>query len=588
MKIMRKKSYKTSKNQGQLNTRFFIVNIIFLLVAGLLIGRAVQLQVFEHDFLQGEGDSRYLRTVSVDAYRGTINDRNGETLAMSAPVMSIWVNPSKLEMSRMQLKKLSGYLGMPLSKLKKKLKGNVQQHFLYLKRQVPLAVADKIMSLGVNGLFKEKEYKRYYPAVDVAANVVGFTNVDGKGIDGIEMLYNEWLRGSSGKKRILKGGGQGGIIENVEYLSSPKSGQDITLSLDMRLQHLAYEGIKRAVKKNKAKSASAVILSAKTGEILAMTNYPAYNPNQRSGKIDERYRNRVVTDEIEPGSTAKPFAILAALDNGLITPQTMVSTAPGYYRVGRKTIRDHRNYGQLDIAGILRHSSNVGASKIALMMNYSQIYENYRRMGFGTDTGSSFPGEVLGRLNRIENPHPIEQATLSYGYGLTTTTLQLARAYLVIANAGRIFPVTLNKLDGFPASEQVVKASAANTVLHMLEGVVKKGAGGTGGLARVSGYRVAGKTGTIHKNKRGQYIEDQYIALFSGIIPVSDPELVMVVMVDRPSAGDYYGGLVAAPVFSYVMERSMRLLNIRPDDLGRDSQEILYRDRPHHLKIANL
>ncbi|RMH19818.1 MAG: penicillin-binding protein 2 [Gammaproteobacteria bacterium] len=579
---------RPSSGTASYRYRFLALNFVFAVVAVVLMVRAIQLQVVESGFLQREGASRYQRTVTVNAYRGAILDRNGEVLAMSAPVRSVWVNPQKLQMTIEQASKLASYLGFDRRVLEKKIRKNAGQTFLYLKRQVPIETARSIEKLGIAGLELEKAYKRYYPEVDSAAHVVGFTNLDGKGIDGCEMQYDAWLKGQPGKKEVIRSA-KGGVIENVQFLKTPVSGHDLELSIDSRLQYVVYESLMKAVRYHHAKSASAVVLSVPSGEILAMSNYPSYNPNFRSGSVDARYRNRAATDEFEPGSTAKPFAIAAALEQGLITTNSVISTSPGTLRIGKKTIRDHRNYGNLDVAGILRHSSNVGASKLALMMPYRDLYDAYVKVGFGQPSGSFFPGEATGNLDFLQRPHKIEQAALSYGYGLSTTVLQLARAYLPIANHGRLPQLTLRP-GGSESLQinQVMSATVADQVRGMLEGVIDRKRGGTGSRAAVPGYRVAGKTGTVHKNSRGQYMEDKYIALFAGMIPASRPRLVMVVMVDRPSAGEYYGGSVAAPIFSYVMRRAVRILNIPPDALNGQQREPILQarsDEPNKVEL---
>jgi cell division protein FtsI (penicillin-binding protein 3) len=545
--------------------------LVAMAVAGLcLVWRVIDLQVVRKDFLQDQGDARYLREVTDPAHRGMITDRNGEPLAISTPVDSVWANPQELINVRESWPRLAKVLGIPRSALERLLASRRDKEFVYLKRQVTPDMANKVMALKIPGVDLAPEYKRYYPSGEVAAHVVGFANVDDVGQEGIELQFNNQLKGVPGIKRVIKDR-YGRIVENVERVSEPRPGKNITLSIDRRLQYLAYRELKKAVKGNRADAGSLVMLDAHTGEVLAMVNQPSYNPNNRGDLKVDRMRNRAVTDVFEPGSTIKPFTIAAALQSGLYTPDSIIDTRPGLFRIGRQTIHDHRNYGLIDVSTVIKKSSNVGASKIALSMPSRLLWNSFVKVGLGEETGSGFPGESVGLLSDYGTWHKIQQATISYGYGLSVTALQLARAYTALATNGRALPVSFLKRDQKEVDElraqvkPVFSKKNIHEVRAMLESVVSLG--GTGTRASVSGYRIAGKTGTVKKSGSGGYIEDSYIALFAGMAPASNPRLVMVVVINNPHGEEYYGGLVAAPVFSAVMAGALRMLDIPPDDL---------------------
>ncbi len=549
--------------------RLLVLSVLSL--AGLaLVARAVDLQVMRKDFLQGQGNARYLRVVAEPAHRGMITDRNGEPLAISTPVDSVWANPQQLIQARDRWPQLARVLGMKRSTLERLLAAKADKEFIYLKRRVAPDFAQKVMALEIPGVALAPEYKRFYPAGEVAAHVVGFTDVDDQGQEGMELVYDAQLKSIPGAKRVIKDR-FGRIVENVERVAEPRPGKDIALSLDRRLQYLAYRELKAAVKANRADAGSAVILDVHTGEVLAMVNQPAYNPNNRHRLKSSHLRNRAVTDVFEPGSTIKPFTVAAALETGRFNARTVVDVRPGYLRVGRKTIRDFRDYGVIDVATILQKSSNVGASKLALAISPEHLWQTFASVGLGTDSGSGFPGEPAGLLTDFGAWHDIQRATVSYGYGLSVTTLQLARAYAALASDGRPLPVSFLRRSRAEAAElaslyePVVSEANLRKVRHMLERVVQKG--GTGTRAAVPGYRIAGKTGTVKKSGAGGYVEDSYLALFAGIAPASDPRLVMVVMIDEPRGEKYYGGAVAAPVFSKVMAGALRMLDIPPDNI---------------------
>lgn len=555
------------------------VMLVAMAVAGLcLVWRVIDLQIVRKDFLQGQGDARYLREVSDPAHRGMITDRNGEPLAISTPVDSVWANPQELINARESWPRLAKTLGIKRGVLERLLASKRDKEFVYLKRQVTPGIASKVMAMKIPGVALAPEYKRYYPAGEVAAHVVGFANVDDVGQEGIELLFNDKLKGVPGVKRVIKDR-FGRIVEDVERVSEPQPGKNITLSIDRRLQYLAYRELKKAVKGNRADAGSLVMLDAETGEVLAMVNQPSYNPNNREDLKVSHLRNRAITDVFEPGSTIKPFTIAAALQSGRFTPNTTIDTRPGLFRIGRQTIHDHRNYGLIDVSTVIKKSSNVGASKIALAIPPKLLWNSFVKVGLGEETGSGFPGESVGLLSDYGTWHDIQRATISYGYGLSVTALQLARAYTALATEGRALPISFLKRDQKEVNElkalyqPVFNKKSIREVRAMMEEVVSKG--GTGTRAEVAGYRIAGKTGTVKKSGSGGYIEDSYVALFAGMAPASNPRLVMVVVINEPRGEEYYGGAVAAPVFSAVMAGALRMLDIPPDNLKLKSGQSL-------------
>ncbi len=541
-----------------------LVLALFAIAFSALLWRAVDLQVFNQDFLQNQGDARHLRVVTLAAHRGMILDRNGEPLAVSTPVDSVWANPQELATAREYWSALAKILDLDSDQLRRMLEARAEREFVYLKRHVDPSIADQVRALGAPGVVLQREYRRYYPDGEVAAQVLGFTDVDDVGQEGVELAFDEWMRGEPGAKRVVKDG-KHAIIENVESLRPARAGRDLTLSIDRRIQYLAYRELKAAVQQHKARSGSMVVLDTLTGEVLAMVNQPSYNPNNRTRWSASALRNRAVTDLFEPGSTLKAFTVAAGLESGQYRPDTPIDTTPGYYRVGSNTVRDVHNYGALDVTGVMRKSSNVGASKIAMSLDKQTFWSLLSRVGFGAVTASGFPGEASGLLVNYRRWRPIEQATLSFGYGLSVTPLQLAQAYAVLAANGELRPVSFLKQNQLPRAERVLSVQSATEVRAMLEEAV--GPGGTAPAARVMGYRVGGKTGTVHKSVAGGYAANQYVSVFAGIAPISNPRLVAVVMINEPSNGDYYGGKVAAPVFSSVMAGALRFLNVAPDAL---------------------
>jgi cell division protein FtsI (penicillin-binding protein 3) len=539
----------------------------------LLMWRAVDLQVISKDFLQEHGDARALRVVQIPAHRGMITDRNGEPLAVSTSVNSIWATPRRVLSSDMDLAPLAAYLDTSVEELGKLLKERFGRDFVYLKRHVNPALADKVIALGIPGVSMEQEFRRYYPAGEVTAHLIGFTNIDDAGQEGLELAYNDWLKSMPGKKRVLKDR-LGRTVENVESISTPSPGKNLELSIDRRIQYLAYRELKAAIQAHSARGGSLVILDIKTGEVVAMAGQPSYNPNNRNDMKGEYFRNRAVTDVFEPGSTIKPFTIAAGLESGVYTPMTMIDTRPGYFRVGSHTIRDIRNYGVIDVATVIKKSSNVGASKIALSLEPDQLRNILSIAGFGAATGSGFPGEASGHLSASNSwSSEVDLATLAFGYGLSVTVLQLAQAYQIFATDGLMLPVSFIKVKEPVTGKQVITAEHAKQIRTMLETAVEKE--GTGQRAAVSSYRVAGKTGTVHKATSGGYSEDRYLSLFAGFAPVENPRLVMAIMVDEPKGQQYYGGQVAAPIFSKVMTGALRLMDIPPDNLPGHKDNII-------------
>lgn len=553
-----------STPQPSYRWRRTLVMVVMCLAVGLLGWRAVDLQIFNKAFLQQQGDARYLRVVPISAHRGAIVDRNGEALAISTPVDSIWVDPQPLLEDTKGLIRVAKKVALDPNRMKRQLEQRREREFVYLKRHATPDLARDVMALEASGVFVQREYKRYYPMGEVVAHLIGFTNVDDLGQEGLELSYDKHLRGTPGAKRVIKDR-LGRIVEDVESIRVPQPGRDIALSIDRRIQYLAYRELKAAVQANRARSGSLVMLDVATGEVVAMVNQPAHNPNSRDDMQPSHMRNRAMTDVFEPGSTIKPFTVATALESGRYRTDTPIDTSPGWYRVGSKTIRDLRNLGRIDVATVLHKSSTVGASKIALSLPAERLWSMLTRVGFGAQVNVGFPGESAGSLAHHSTWRPIEQATLSYGYGLSTTVLQLAQAYTAIAGDGVQRPVSLLKVEAAPRGERVMSQRVAHQLRGILEAVV--GPQGTAPGARVPGYRVAGKTGTAHKLVNGAYSEDQYVALFAGMAPVSAPRLVCVVMIDDPRGEKYYGGQVAGPVFSRVMAGALRLLDVPPDDL---------------------
>ncbi len=541
----------------------------FALAAVALVARAVQQQIFERDFLQAEGADRYLDEVTVAAHRGPITDRNGRLLAMSAPVDSIAANPRLLPPDSEGLPALARALGIKLETLRQRLARHAQRRFVYLRRHLAPAQAARVMAVArrykLPGLQKLREYRRYYPDGEIFAHVVGFTNVDDRGQEGMELAWDAELAGQPGLKRVLRDGRRQ-VVADVESLRLPRPGKGLVLSLDQRLQYIAYRELKAAIRRHGAKAGSIVLLDARSGEVLAMVNQPGYNPNRSRSNRNGRLLNRAVAAVFEPGSTMKPLALAAALDAGVVKADERVDTRPGWVRIGRYRFSDHHPLGVTDLRTILQKSSNVGAMRVTLRLKPQTLWDYLHGLGFGQSTGSGFPGELRGRLRPVKRWARVDQATLAFGYGLSTTALQLARAYLALANDGVVLPVSLIRRDHPPEGTRVFKAETARLIRHLLESVVSRE--GTAPQAAVPGYRVAGKTGTARKFGPGGYNDKRHMALFAGMAPAGRPRLVAVVVIDEPQGKKYYGGQVAAPVFSRVMGAALRLLDVPPDDLA--------------------
>lgn len=549
-------------SNGSLRKRYlFMVGFWALLGIGLLI-RAVDLHVVQHEFLSRQGDMRNLRVEPLAAHRGVISDRHGRPLAVSTPVITLWANPREALESRDTWTRLNGNKVLDSKALAQRVLPNAQREFIYLSRHLAPEQARDVLEQRVPGIYALTEYRRYYPAAEVTSHIVGFTNIDDIGQEGIELSFEESLRGEPGRKRVVRDL-IGRVIQDIEIIDEARPGQDVQLSIDLRLQYLAYRELMSAVSRHNANGGSVVVLDAATGEILAMVNQPGYNPNSRVGLSPAAMRNRAVTDLFEPGSTLKTITMATALEAGMVTPRSMIDTRPGTMRVQGKTIRDHRNYGVLDVAAAFGKSSNVMTTKLALKMQPQQLQSMLDKFGFGRATGIAFPGESDGVLPLRSRWRDIEQATLSYGYGVSVTALQLAQAYAVVANDGVRLPVSLTRVNEAPQGERVISSATASMLVDMLGVVVTDD--GTARQARVNGYQVGGKTGTVHKIVNGAYADDNYLSLFAGLAPLDNPRYVAVVVIDDPAGKAYYGGEVAAPVFSRVMEGVLRTLNVTPD-----------------------
>jgi cell division protein FtsI (penicillin-binding protein 3) len=557
--VASKNQYDSSANSW----RHYTVMLLGLTLFALLLLRLTQLQVLQTDFLQEEGERRSVRDHSLQAFRGMVVDRNGEPLAVSTPVKSLWLNPKQIIQDSVDIRPLAKYLKISVKSLLGKLKKNSGKEFIYLQRHMNPLLANKIQALNIPGVGFQQEFKRYYPAAEVASHVVGFTNIDEQGIEGVELAYDEWLQGAPGKGRMIKDR-LGRLVKDLGVVEPAQPGKELMLSIDLRLQYQAYRELKASVTQHGAKSGSLIMVDVSSGEILAMVNQPSFNPNNRAALKAAAVRNRSVTDVVEPGSTVKPFTVVAALMAGIVNDKTIINTHPGTLRIGNKTIRDHRDYGELDIEHILIKSSNVGVSKLAIDLGGDKLWERYQSFGLGKPVGIGLPGEHGGNVAVLANKWSrLQSATLSYGYGLAVTPLQLAQAYQVLANNGVKQPLSIIHKE-VEAGEQVIPKHIANQVLNMLQGVVSDK--GTARRAKVDGYKVAGKTGTAHKIGSDGYEDERYSSLFAGIAPVDNPKIVTVVVVDDPSGREYYGGEVAAPVFSRVTQASLRLLKVPPTE----------------------
>ena len=542
----------------------FIVAMIALGFAGLG-ARAAYVQVVGNDFFQRQGEVRFARTLELPANRGKILDRNGLILASSVPAASIWAIPEDVEQDkpeiRAKLKELARLMDMPLATLNAKL-SDEDKTFVWIKRQLDWEVGQKIAELGIKGIYQRKDYKRQYPEGESVAHVVGFTNVEDRGQEGMELAFNDLLAGKAGSRRVIKDR-LGRVVEGVGDVIPPVDGRDMQLSIDSKVQFFAYQKLRDQVQAHKAKGGSVVVLDAVTGEVLALANYPSYSPDKRQNLSGEQLRNRAITDTFEPGSTMKPFTIGLALESGRVRPNTVVDTAPGRITITGSTISDTHNHGALTVEGVIQKSSNVGTTKLAMQMPAREMWETFSAAGFGQKPQIGFPGAVSGRLRPYKTWRPIEQATMSYGYGLSASLFQMARSYTVFANGGRVIPATLLKTDEPAVGVPVFSERTADQVRKMLQ--MAAGPGGTGQKAQTVGYSVGGKSGTARKQVGKSYAAGKYRAWFTGLAPVDKPRIIVAVMVDEPSAGQVYGGLVAAPVFSEVVQQTLRMMGVQPD-----------------------
>ena len=552
--------------------RYYLVMLVLASLPILLLVKIAQLQILPSqergvDFLQHQGDSRAIRNITIPAYRGLITDRNGEPLAISTPVTAIVANPKNIQKS--DIERLSLALKISESQLQSRLERYRNKSFMYLVQQLPNDEAEKILKLNIPGVSGQQRYKRFYPAGEVTAQLVGFTNYLDIGQEGMELAYDDWLTGEPGKKKVVLDKNRR-VIKDISLIQAASSGEDLRLSIDLRVQYAAYRALKKAVKKHNAKSGSVVVLDVNSGEVLAMVNQPSFNPNDRSKLFQGSVRNRAITDLMEPGSTVKPFTVLAALESGQFSAQSRIDTNPGYLKVDYKTFVDPSNYGELTLAEVLTKSSQVGTTKVALALDPESTRDLFQRVGFGEVVGTGFPGETLGSLPAYKKWHPVTQATFAFGYGLSVSSLQLARAYAVLANDGLRKEISMVALNSEPEGLRVINAATTKQVRHML--LAASSHKGTGRRAMIDGYSVGGKTGTMHKVKvDGGYDDNRYMAVFAGLSPISIPRLATVVVIDEPRQGDYFGGLVAAPVFSEITGNALRLMQVTPDETGQNS-----------------
>ncbi|WP_448141998.1 peptidoglycan D,D-transpeptidase FtsI family protein [Stenotrophomonas bentonitica] len=559
---MNKTGRNRTRNAFNLRQRLKWVGLALGLCSVSLVGRAAYVQIINSDFYQRQGEARYLRELPINTSRGMITDRNGEPVAVSTPVASIWVNPQELMRSPDRIPELATALGMPLDELTSKLSQKADKEFMYLRRRINPDDAEKVVALKIPGVASQREFRRFYPQGEAMAHVLGFTNIDDRGQEGLELAFDEWLRGKAGAKRVIRNR-KGETVES-DLLRAAEPGKDLTLSIDRRIQFLAFKELRNALIENKAAGGSMVIMDVATGEVLAMVNLPTYNPNAVGGAAPDTRRNRAVTDLVEPGSTMKPLTIASALQSGVVTKDTTVDTNPGYMAIGRYTIKDvPRNNGVLNVTGVITRSSNIGAAKIAAKMPDQVFYDHVHSFGYGSAPHSGFPGESAGVLPRPARWSGSSKTTMSYGYGLNVTPLQIATAYSALGNGGKLIAPTFVKGQR-NEGKQIIDEKIAKEVVAMMETVVTQGGAKQ---AAVLGYHVAGKTGTARKAGPGGYERGHYNALFAGVVPASNPRFATVIVINDPQAGKYYGGLVSAPVFHNVMEGALRLMDVPPDDI---------------------
>jgi cell division protein FtsI (penicillin-binding protein 3) len=565
-----KRAPRTDANAFRVRVLFSFA--LLALGAGALLARAVELQLVDHSFLVSKGDARSMRTVKTLAHRGNILDRNGEPLAVSTPVESVTANPKEMASASDEWPKLARALNRNRGEFVRRISSSQDRDFIYLARHLPPASAQAVRKLDVPGVNLVREYRRYYPSGEVVGHVLGFTSIDDEGQEGAELAYDHWLAGEDGAKRVIQDR-LGRKVQDVENIRTARPGRDLHLSLDMRIQYLAYRELKSAIIENRARSGSMVVLDVTTGEVLAMVNQPTFNANDRDQIKASAYRNRAATDIIEPGSSIKPFVVAAALQSGRYDAASIVDTSPGFVKVGSKVIEDEHPQGAIGLSDILAKSSNVGMTKIALSLEPQIIWSTLTHLGFGQVTSSGFPGESAGVLSNYSNWRPVGIASMSYGYGLSVTPLQLAHAYATVGAMGISRPISMTRVDADVTGERVLTEHNARTLISLLEAVVSQG--GTGTRARIPGYRVAGKTGTAWKASAGGYSTDHYVGVFGGVAPATNPRLAAIVVIDDPSAGKYYGGDVAAPVFSAVVGGALRMMGVAPDAAQKPTDETL-------------
>jgi cell division protein FtsI (penicillin-binding protein 3) len=571
--VSRKRRNRVSIDRSR--ARIWPVIVVMLAGVGVLEGRLLYLQLVDHDFLTAQGDNRHIRTVEMSAHRGPIVDRRGEVLAISTPVDSIWANPQEFRPALDRVGELAGALQLDPEALARRITSSIDREFLYLSRHLSPSEAAEVLKLELPGIYTQREYRRYYPAGEVTGQVLGFTDIDDIGQEGLELAYDYWMRGEPGSKRVRRDR-LGRLVDDVDLVHAPRDGRVLTTSLDLRLQYLAYRELKRAVTDNAARSGCAVVLDPNTGEVLAMVNQPTFNPNDRGQRSDaESYRNRVVTDLLEPGSAIKPFVIAAALERGEYGPDSIIDTSPGYVQVGSEVFEDPRNLGRITLTTLLARSSNVGAVRLAMTLEPERMWGTLSAFGIGRLTEIGFPGESAGKLNEPQYWRPVGQATQAFGYGLSVTTLQLARAYAAIAADGVLPAISLLAREQLGRGERAVSARTAEMLRDMLQVVVSPH--GSGLRAAVENYTIAGKTGTARKADIGGYDPDRHTSVFAGLAPANDSRFVIVVVVDEPGGDAYYGGDVAAPVFARIAAGALRTLAVPPDALAEPPLEVLAR-----------
>jgi cell division protein FtsI (penicillin-binding protein 3) len=580
------KSRSSFEAPGSFRWRAYVLIGLLICSAAALVYRAVNLQLVDHSFLAKEGDARFSRVAEISAHRGTITDRYGEPLAVSTPVDSIWANPKELALAPDQLPRLASALKQDRQELARRITSNLDRDFLYLARHRQPSEAEQIKALGIPGVYLSREYRRFYPSGEVAGHILGFTNVDDAGQEGLELAFDHWLAGENGAKRVIQDR-YGRIVQNVESIRPARPGRDLVLSIDLRIQYLAYRELKAAIRDQRASAGSVVVLDIATGEVLAMVNQPAYNPNDRDQMIAATYRNRAATDIFEPGSSIKPFFVAAGIAAGKYDDRSVIDTSPGFFKVGAKIFEDEHNLGAVNIATVLAKSSNVGMAHIALSLPPEEIWTTLTRLGFGQVTTSGYPGESAGLLPHYSQWRPIGIATMSHGYGLSVTPLQLAHAYATIGTRGLVRPVSFLRVDTPPVGQRVLDDHACRELIGMLESVVVA-EGATGKRAAIPGYRVSGKTGTAWKATAGGYSTDRYMAVFGGVAPATNPRLAAVVVIDEPQGTEHQGGTVSAPVFSQIVGGALRLLAVAPDQSVKAPEELPSTPTPSTVRTAAL